>query len=146
MNPYYIIFINSLKSSILISMYSENAWYAAVQFGGYNLWAITGAAIAGSVMGNCLNFGAGYYLGCKRNDWFVFKEEWYAKLSKLNNYSVYLLGFPISAIPVIGVFWSLFVLVTGFFHANPVKSILLIACGRALYYGYYLYGIQAGAV
>ena len=143
LTPYEIIFLNSLKASIITAMYDENAWYAALLFGTYKVWGITVAAILGSGIGNCLNFGAGYFIARKRQEWFSIKEEIYQFISRLSNFFMLFLALPFSSMPVIGVFWSLFVLCTGFFSAKPLRGIALIIIGRFIYYGYYVYSDAA---
>lgn len=141
LTPFEVIFLNSLKSSIITAMYGENAWFAALFFGTYNMWGITLAAILGSAIGNCLNFGAGYYLGRKRLEWFALKESIYQYISRFSNVFMFLLLTPFSEVPVMGVFWSLFVLCTGFFCSKPIRALVLIIIGRFVFYGYYLWTI-----
>lgn len=143
MEPYYIIFLNSLKSSIIVSMYSENAWFAALQFGGYDIWFATIAAVCGSSIGTLLNFGAGYYMAGKRSDWFVFKESLYNRIVSYNRYTMFILMVPFSAIPMVGSFFNIYVLVAGFFRISPAKAALLIISGRTFYYLLCIYGLNA---
>lgn len=139
LTPYEVIFLNSLKSSIITAMFGENAWFAAILFGSYSVWGVTLAAILGSAVGNCLNFAAGYFLARKRLEWFSLKENIYQRASKLSNLLIIFLALPFSSIPAIGVFWSLYVLSMGFFSTKPVRSFILLVIGRFVFYGYYLW-------
>lgn len=138
MDPYSLIFVNSFKSSVVFFLSPENAWFAALQFGGYNIGLATLAAVGGSSIGNFLNFYVGYYLNAKRGDWFLFGDKLYQRLSKINRYMMFLLALPFTSVPVIGIFWGLYVMLTGFFGTPLKAAILLIILGRVAYYSYYL--------
>jgi membrane protein YqaA with SNARE-associated domain len=138
MDPYSLIFFNSFKSSVVFFLSPENAWFAALQFGGYNIGLATLAAVCGSSIGNFLNFYAGYYLNTKRGDWFAFSDKLYQHLARINRYTMFLLALPFTSMPFIGIFWGLYVLLTGFFGTPLKTAMLLIVLGRVAYYGYYL--------
>lgn len=143
MDIYSLIFANSFKASIVASIVAENAWFAAVQFGGYNIWLATLAAIAGSSLGTLLNFSLGYYLGGKRGDWYAFSDKLYNRLTKYNRFTMFILIVPFSAIPVLGTFFTLYIVVAGFLRIPPKKAALLIVVGRVLYYLLCLVGVNA---
>ncbi|HEU5046249.1 MAG TPA: VTT domain-containing protein [Rickettsiales bacterium] len=142
MDVYTLILINSFKSAIAFSTVSENAWFAAVQFGSHNLWFATFAAVIGSACGALLNFTLGYYVGGKRGDWFAFSEQWYQRITRYNNYTMFVLMVPFSAIPVIGTFFNLYILIAGFLRIAPRRAIALIVTGRILYYLLCLAGVN----
>lgn len=138
MGIYYLIFINSFKSSVILSLYSENAWFAALLFGGYHMLFASLMAVLGSTAGTSIAFFAGAYLASKRGELFVFKESIYQRIAKYRNYLMLLLVVPFYSIPVVGAFWSSYVLLTGFFGAPILRALTLIMIGRVIYYGFYL--------
>lgn len=135
---YYIIFVNSFKASIIASFYSENAWYAALQFGTAAIVPATIMAICGSFAGMAVNFFLGHYFSTKRGDWFVFRESLYQRISRYNERAMYLLLVPFQSIPFIGLFWSFLLVGLGFFRARPKKCMILLFAGRIVYYLGYL--------
>ena len=138
MTPYETILINSLQSSFLLSLRSENAWFAAVQFGELNIKLATIAAIIGSFIGNCINFALGWYVGKKRNDWFYVSEELYKKVANYFRYIRFLLLLPLPFILITGQFYGIFVAVNGFFSKKTIIPLCLILAGRIIFYIYYL--------
>lgn len=139
MDIYQIIFLNSLQSSLLISFRSENAWFAAIEFGECNVLLATLAAIIGSFAGNCLSFIIGYYLAKKRNNWFDIDEGIYKKISYYFRYARFLLLLPFPFTPVIGQFVGLFIALNGFFRNKIITSLAIILVGRIIFYSYYLF-------
>jgi len=141
MSSYLFIFINSFKSSILLSLYHESAWFAALQFGGYNMPLATFCAITGSSSGIALNFALGRYLGSKRDDWYSMDEAIYLRLKKYIGYSVPLLLLPFPDLPLAGQFFALYTVMLGLLGVRVRTFIVLALAGRVIYYGYYLLGI-----
>ena len=135
---YYLIFLNSLKASVIASLYSESAWFAALQFGSVDTLYATIMAVCGSFVGTAVTFFVGYYFAQKRGDWFAFKESWYQRIVGYKKYSTFLLLLPFQSVPIIGFLWGFFILAMGFFGAKPVKALGLIFIGRIVYYGVYL--------
>jgi|SRR6185369_15433474 len=138
MDLYLLIFANSFKSSVIFFFVPDIAWFSALMFGGYDMWLATIAAVCGSAIGNCLNFAAGYYIGTLRGDAFAFSEKTYQRLSAINRYTMYLLLLPFSSVPVLCLFWGLYVVLTGFFGAPISRAVLYILIGRIVYYSVYL--------
>ena len=138
MTPYETILVNSLQSSFLLSLRSENAWFAAMQFGGFNLWFITLAAIIGSFSGNLINFSIGWYIAKKRNDWFYISDGVYQRLTDYFRYIRFLLLLPLPFILITGQFYSIFVFLNGFFSKSMAIPLLLVLVGRIIFYSYYI--------
>ena len=135
---YYLIFVNSFKSAVIMSMFSENAWFAALNFGGHNMLLATISATIGASLGTLLNFAIGYYVSYKRTEWFNFSEELYQKIHKYSKYSLVILLLPFPNLFIIGQFYSLFVLMAGVLKHSPYIILPLIIAGRLIYYGFYL--------
>ncbi|MEI6729712.1 MAG: hypothetical protein WCL30_00495 [Pseudomonadota bacterium] len=138
MQPYTLIFINSMQSSFVLALRSENAWFAAVEFGKYNIYIATLAAIIGSSLGNFINFAAGYYISRSRENWVFFDQNIYEKVAKYFSYSAVLLLLSFPTIPIIGVFYPIFVILHGVLRTSIIPAIGLIFLGRIIYYSYYL--------
>jgi membrane protein YqaA with SNARE-associated domain len=140
MELYYLVLLNSFQSSIFISLYSENAWFAALCFGWHNvnMWLATVVAVAGSSVATAANFMVGYYLAWRRDDWLALSETIYQRLSRYSRYAMCLLLFPVPALPVAGMFWGIYVIAIGFLRAPLMQSMLFIVIGRIAYYGLYL--------
>jgi len=138
MQPYTLIFINSMQSSFVLALRSENAWFAAVEFAKYNIYIATFAAIIGSCLGNFLNFAVGYYISRSRENWIFFDKNIYEKISKYFSYSAVLLLLSFPNIPILGVFYPIFVILHGIFRTPIIPVIGLILLGRIIYYSYYL--------
>ena len=135
---YYLILTNSFRASLIVSPYPDVAWFAAMQFGGYSVWAATFMAALGSALGSSLNFAAGYFLSMKRGDWFANREPLYVRISGYKRYLMFLLLFPFQSVPVAGMFWNIFVILMGYLGVKPRYAVILIFLGRVLYYSAYL--------
>jgi len=138
-NPYYLIFHNSLQSAILLSLRSDNAWFAALQFGSYNMVLATAVAFAGSMLGMTLNYGLGYYISRWRSELPAFSETMYLRVGEIFRNKLFIL----MLIPPVGVLemmpgFSLFVVVNGMFRVPPKRALTIIMVARILYYSYYL--------
>ena len=142
MNIYLTIFLSSFKASIVMSLYHDAAWFAALGFGGYNMTLATMCAVAGSFLGEAFNFCIGWHLASKRNDWYTFDEAIYAKFKKYAKYSLFLLLLPFPDLPTFGQFFSIYVIFLGFFRQSVLSFALLALLGRLIYYSYYLLGIS----
>lgn len=131
MDNYFDILINSLQSTFLISLTSEYAWFAALEFGNYSMPLATLMALAGSLAGMCLNYAAGYYLSRSREKWFRFSDAAFLRVKKiLFRFSVLLL------MPFLP-FLNLLVLCLGLFRATPWIVFMFLAAGRIVYYAYF---------
>lgn len=138
-HQYLLIFINSMESDIILTLRSESAWFAALQFGGFNMVLATFLAFAGSTLGMSLNYALGYYASRWRREFPVYSEAAYNRLSRYFGNYLYL----IMAIPPILILeflpgLSLFAVVCGMFRVPPRQAITVIAISRALYYIYHL--------
>ncbi len=138
-NVYFFIYTNSAQASFLLSFTPETAWFAALGFGGYNMWLATLMAFLGSFVGSTVTFGLGYYVSRWRERTPIYKESTYTKISSLFSRKLYLLMaipplFILEMMPHI----TIFVLLCGLFRVPPKKAITAIAVSRALYYAYYL--------
>ncbi len=139
MTLYYIIYYNSLKAQFLLSLTSESAWFAALQFGGYNMAYATISAFIGSTLGMSVNFAFGYYMSRWRTNMPVYSEKVYGNISAFFNKYLY----TIMAIPPLFILEllpgiSLFAVICGLMRVRPAKAVIAIAISRALYYAYYL--------
>jgi membrane protein YqaA with SNARE-associated domain len=122
-----------------MSLTSESAWFAALEFGGYNMALATLAAFVGSVLGMSINFGFGYYISRWRSDAPVYSEAVYSRISAFfNTYLCWLMAIPPLFILELMPGISLFAVVCGLFRVKPLKAIGAIAIARAAYYTYYL--------
>ena len=123
-NIYFQIFHNSLQSHFfIVSLISENAWFAARQFGGHNMVLATLAALAGSLLGLSITYGIGYYASRWREKLPIYSEETYQSVSRLFNRTLYKIMVipPILLLEFIPGF-SLFVLVNGLMRVSPKKA------------------------
>lgn len=134
MHAYYLILVNSLQASIIVSPYPDIAWFAAMQFGGYNTGLALFMAALGSSIGSGFNFAIGHYLSYKRGDWFANREPLYQRIASYRHYLMFLLLFPFQSIPAIGLFWNIFVVLTGYLGVKARHAMVLIFLGRVLYY------------
>ncbi len=132
MTAYYIIFSNSLFSSLILSLRSEYAWFIAQEFGGHNMWLATLAAVAGSALGMSANFGLGYYCFRMRTQWMHFSDAAYDRISGyMRRYGVWVLLLPSFT------FAPLVALIVGLFRVPFRKAVMIMVAGRLGYYGYY---------
>ncbi len=138
MNPYLLVLLNSFQASFVFSIHSENAWFAAHAFGGYNMLLATAMAVMGATIGNGANFALGYYLSTKRDDWFHINDGIYRRISRCFCYAIILLLFPFPGIPILSTFWALFVVLCGLFRTPTIITITLIIIGRIAYYSFLL--------
>jgi|GEM_PF-991138 len=141
MENYYLIFINSLKSSIIFSTVAEYGWFAMRDFGGYNMLLASFMAIMGASLGTSFNYMAGYYLAAKRQDSLLFNDRLYQIIHRYSRYYLLILLFPFPDLFIIGQFYSLFVFAFGFLRHSPKVVIPLILAGRVLYYLFHYYHI-----
>jgi len=134
MDIYYLIFINSLQSTLILSPHAETGWFSALLFGGYDMAIATAAALAGSLIGAGIDYSIGYGISLARRKWFPAREEAsYSRFVKyICRYFVIVLLLP--GLP----FLSFLVMFAGMLRVSPLVTGAIVMLGRIAYYGYYL--------
>jgi len=134
MSVYLLILLDSFKGTFIFSLSFESVWFAAKEFGSYNLFLISLAAFLGSVAAMCLTCAVGYIIAPTLRTMFTVDEDIYTKLSQgFSKYGIYVLLFQM--IPVV----KLLFLFTGLMNLPFRRVLMFMLAGRAFYYVYYLY-------
>lgn len=134
MNPYMILFWDSFRSVFAFSFRSETAWFAAHDFGTYDIPTITVICFVGAALGALSSYGLGYAFSQLKDRAFTLDEVLYAKLStNANKYGIYIFLFQMMP------FVKIFFLFAGMFRLPFKRMVVVTLTGRALYYAYYLY-------
>lgn len=139
---YFLIFYNSMQSHLMMSLRSENAWFAALSFGGYNIVLATALAFVGSVAGMLVNFAFGYYVSRWRDELPGYKHARFESIAGVFRRKLYLLlAVPpvaiMEVIPGVSLLPALAFL-CGAFRVPPKRVIFAVLFSRAAYYTYYL--------
>jgi membrane protein YqaA with SNARE-associated domain len=129
-----LIFFDSFKGNFIFSLSLETIWFAAKEFGTYNLFAISAVAFLGAVLAMCTTYLLGYALAPVINKLFIIEEDMHKKLyDGFNKYAIYALFFQM--MPVV----KLLFLFAGLLRLPFRRVLLFMVAGRAFYYTYYIY-------
>lgn len=133
MDIYTILFLDAFKALFLFSLGVETAWFAAYQFGHYNMFFVTAVCCIGALSAALITVLVGYGISYSRKYIEDLDEELYQELSGLfNKYGVYVFLFQM--IP----FTKLFLLFAGVFAVKWRRLLAVMVAGRVLYYLFYL--------
>lgn len=134
MEAYSVLFWNSFDSMYVFSLGVETAWFAAVQFGVYDIWLITAICTLGAMSGAVVSTAIGYFVGRFRTKIVDLDEDLYERLSDgFSRWGIYM--FLLQMLP----FSKLFVLFAGLCMVPWRRMLLVLLAGRVLYYVYYLF-------
>lgn len=132
MNPYVLLFWDSFRSMFSLSFRSETAWFAARDFGTYDITTITCICFVAGVLGALSSLGLGYFFSLMKDRVVTLDDELYTKLStNASKYGIYIFLFQMMP------FVKIFFLFAGIFRLPFKRMIVVTIAGRALYYLYY---------
>jgi membrane protein YqaA with SNARE-associated domain len=120
---------------------SENAWFAALTFGHFNMVLATLVAFVASTIGMSFNYCMGFYVSRWRDELPSFNEEKYMRIARLFEDRLFLLMIipPWPTLEILILFvMPIFTFVCGMFRVPPRQAVATIAMSRVLCYGFYL--------
>ena len=133
MDTLSVLFWDSFKSMFVFSLGVETSWFAAVEFGTYNLYVITAVSLLGAMVGSLLTMSIGYIAGHNRRIIADLDEDLFERLSvNFSRYGIFIFFFQMMP------FSKLFLLFAAMFVVPWRRLLLFVFLGRIVYYIYYL--------
>jgi membrane protein YqaA with SNARE-associated domain len=128
---YFFLFCDSFFSALILTLRSEMVVDLMIIFPSYDAMMVFGLSVLGSVTGSLANWQIGkFFLFLHQTEFFKAQKKEIEKAEeKWHQFLVYILLF--SSMNIIG---GPFAVLAGFFRTKFYQFVLLVLCGKAIYY------------